>query len=497
MLLSADAAHSHRRANRDKIGQVERAQRGAVSDRESARGSLRRALRLLALTLAGLVALVVSALVVAMIAGRIRSAAALDRLRASGAPVYPADLRVAPSPIAASYDAWVQRGRDVEEPFGAFEEGRLPECADSVAVLVNASFADLALREDLQFATEDPLRAGRLTDCQRAVHRAWLAESSSTLAWATSLESSARPDWRMLLSSDLTPVELLTRAGAGSTQRAAEALSVAMLNEAWSGNSDEAVRLCARVFELADVYREAPNMLAFEMLGLQESMALSALQALVLALPSEVDLQRIEAQLDAVGAIERFRFALEGQRAQTNACFRDIADGLSPFPVETWTERLDALAVRIAADWLLSSELGRFEQQFALLGRGYAQTKPLLERMDAKRDAWLPHSPTRSSAAHDALFLAQLETNRLLCQALLIAYRDGLDAASAWARQQPDPFGTETLRVRVDADGVLTVWSVGANGSDDSAPLPPWAIEDWGIHLPPDRAIRFRPRRDR
>lgn len=475
------------------IAPMSHAQHEAARERESPR----RALRALARIVAVLLALVAIALVAVLVTGNVRRSAALERVRASGAPVYPSDLRFAPSPNAASFDAWVQREADVEESFGAFEDGLLPECTEFVAALSDTSFPDLTLREDLQFATADPLRADRLTDCQLAVHRAWLAESASTRAWAASLESGARPDWQVLLSSDLTPDTALARSGVGVTHRAAEALTVAMLDEAWNGNSEEAVRLCARVFELAGGYREAPNMLAFEMLGLQESMATSALQALVLALPPDVDLQRIEAQFDAVTAVERFRFALEGQRAQDNALFRDMAEGADPSSVETWTERLDALKVRWALDWWQWAELELDERQLALLGRRYAQARQLLEQLDAENDAWTPHSPVLSSAARDALYLAQLETTRVLRQALLIAYRDGPDAARAWARKQPDPFGTETLRERIDDDGVLTVWSVGKNGSDDGAPLPPWAIDDWGTNMPPDYAIRFRPRRVR
>jgi len=475
------------------IASMSHVQHEAALERESPR----RALRSLARILAGLLALVACAFVAVLLSGTVRRSAALERVRASGAPVYPSDLRFAPSPNAASFYAWVQREADVEESFGAFESVLLPECTDFVAALNDTSSPDLALREDLQFATADPLRAYRLTDCQRAVHRAWLAESASTRAWAASLEPGARPDWQVLLSSDFTPDTALARSGVGVTHRAAEALTVAMLNEAWNGNSEEAVRLCARVFELAVGYREAPNMLFFSALGRQESMATSALQALVLALPPDVDLQRIEAQFDAVSAVERFRFALEGQRAQDNALFRDIADGVDPFLVETWTERLDALTVRWASGWLQWAELEQDERQLALLGQRYARAKPLLEQLDAEGDAWLLPSPARSSAELHARFLAQLETTRVLRQALLIAYRDGPDAARAWTRQQPDPFGTETLRERIDDDGVLTVWSVGKNGSDDGAPLPPWTIDDWGTNMPPDHAIRFRPRRVR
>lgn len=479
------------------IPHMSHVQHEAAREVGSPRGSPLRVLRALVRIVAGLLALVACASVAVLVTGKVRRSAALERVRASGAPVYPSDLRFAPSPNAASFDAWVQREGDVEESFGAFDDGQLPECTESVAALRDTSVPDLTLREDLQFATADPLRADRLTDCQLAVHRAWLAESASTRAWAASLEPGARPDWQVLLSSDLTPNELLTRSGVGVTQRAAEALTVAMLDEAWNGNSEEAVRLCARVFELAHGFREAPNIPFFSALGLHESMATSALQALVLALAPDVDLHRIEAQFDAVPAVERFRFALEGQRAHDNALFRDIAEGADPFLLETWMERLDALKLRWASDWLQWAELEQDERQLALLGQTYARAKPLLEQLDAEGDAWLISSPARSSAELHARFLAQLETTRVLRQALLIAYRDGPDAARAWAREQPDPFGTESLRVRVDPDGVLTVWSVGTNGSDDGAPLPPWSIDDWGTNTPPDHAIRFRPRQVR
>ncbi len=470
------------------------AQQELPSASEAPRKSLRRVLRALAWTLAGLVALAGFALVAVMVTGQLRSAAALDRLRASGAPLYPEDLRFAPSPNSASFDAWVQRGREVDEQLDESEGLAPSECAEFVAALPTPLYTDLELREDFQFAIEDPHRAGRLTDCHRAVHRVWMVESASTLAWALSLESSARPDWRTTLGSSSDLRVPLTQVPVRQTNIAAEALLIAMLNEAWSGNSAEAVQLCARMFELASIYHDAPDMVTFGMIGYQESMAASALQALVLALPPGVDLQVIEAQFDATSASERFRFALEGQRASDNASYRDIADGVSRFPVETRMEQLDALAVRIAGGWLQSMDLEQYEQQFALLGRRYVDAKPVLERLAEEDTTSTRRFFHGMTALDDLRSLAHLETVRVLSKALLVAYRDGVEAARVWARTQPDPFGAGMLRARVDDDGVLTIWSVGANGRDDGAPLPPWAIEDWGPDRPPDPAIRFRPR---
>jgi hypothetical protein len=474
---------------------MEHAHQEGPSASETPRSSQRRVLRALVWTLVGLVALVGFALVAVMVTGQLRSAAALDRLRASGAPVYPEDLRFAPSPNAASFDAWEQRGREVDEQFQQVEWEALPECAGFVAALVGTHDPEWDLQEDFRFAVTDPNRAGRLTDCHRAVHQAWLAETASTLAWVSTLEPSVRPDWPARLEPGSTFGGPFVRAPAWQTATVVpNALMVAMLDEAWSGRSEEAVQLCARVFELAHLYHQAPDLPTFLLLSHHEAVALDAFQALVLALPSGVDLRPIEAQFDATSASERFQFALEGQRALGNAFFCGIADGTLELLTEEWSERLDLLALRVLGRWLQSKDLEQYEQQFALLGRRYVDTKLLLERFADEDGTSNGRFFYGRTAVDDVRSLAHLETVRVLSKALLVAYRDGVDAASAWARAQPDPFGTGMLRARIDGDGVLTIWSVGANGSDDGAPLPPWAIEDWGPDRPPDPAIRFRPR---
>jgi hypothetical protein len=466
----------------------------AQPDAPTARKSRRRVVRAIFWTVVGLVALVGFALVAVMVGGRLRSAAALDRLRASGAPVYPEDLRFAPSSNAASFDAWEQRAHEVVDQLQELEWETPPECAEFVAALPGTYNPEWDLQEDLHFAVTDPNRVGRLTDCHRAVHRKSLTENASMLRWALTLEPSARPDWRSRLRPASTLAGPVVRAPAWQTKTAADALMAAMLDEAWSGHPEEAVRLCARTFELARVYHEAPDMLDFQMLAHHEAMALNALQTLVLALPSGVDLHPIEVQFDAANASERFQFALEGQRAQENAFFRGIADGTLELPAEEWAERLELLALRVLGGWLQSTDLELYEQQLALLGRRYVDAKLLLDRLADDDSASNHRFLSGWTALDDARSLAHLETVRVLRQALVVAYRDGVDAAIAWARTQPDPFGAGTLHTRVDDDGVLTVWSIGANGSDDGAPLPPWTTADWGTYTPPDPAIRFRPR---
>ena len=88
---------------------------------------------------------------------------------------------------------------------------------------------------------------------------------------------------------------------------------------------------------------------------------------------------------------------------------------------------------------------------------------------------------------------AQLEARLLLTRAALIAHRDGFDAARAWAATQRDPFGTFPLRTRIDADGALSIWSVGPNLIDDDAPLPHWYTEDWKRELAVDVVVRCAP----
>jgi hypothetical protein len=72
-----------------------------------------------------------------------------------------------------------------------------------------------------------------------------------------------------------------------------------------------------------------------------------------------------------------------------------------------------------------------------------------------------PDVPTRLSLC------ARLEAEMSLARAALTAYREGSDAGARAATSATDPFTGKPLRSRIDPDGTLVLWSVGANLVDD------------------------------
>jgi hypothetical protein len=81
-----------------------------------------------------------------------------------------------------------------------------------------------------------------------------------------------------------------------------------------------------------------------------------------------------------------------------------------------------------------------------------------------------------------------------LARAVLLARREGAEAAIAFASATPDPFRDAPLQSRIDEDGVLVLWSVGADFVDHGG-RDAWNEYDEGFgwqQVPPDIVWRVR-----
>ena len=61
----------------------------------------------------------------------------------------------------------------------------------------------------------------------------------------------------------------------------------------------------------------------------------------------------------------------------------------------------------------------------------------------------------------------ELDARIALARIALVAYRSGVEAACAFARGCIDPFDGLPLRCSQGSDGLLMIWSVGADGIDE------------------------------
>lgn len=436
------------------------------------------------------VVLVIVAAVVAFRA-RLRWSEIIEReiaaIEATGAPVWPEDLVTEPSSGAPWWSAIDADAAPI------FDLGLMDPA--TVKVLLerpDAEFApfDRPLLEALDALYVEVAAEGGSSD------DVWYLGDGSL--WPSGLDDAPWSDRRVLIArieaaGDRSVVDVARAACGGSTfdarawiegwlagdepipapdramvvVRAQKALARRAWLAALDGDEETAVECVRLGFCVARAYERTPGHFHGIVWMLQSSYAIGSLVVVTNILPA-VDLQDFEEDLAALDPRERMVRLLVEQRAICHRVFTtdfvdfdDAGSWLSPMQSLVWRlyERYDHVLYLETYAQLLDAVVGpavdargALEQIDAeLWGETYALRTQLL--MPPATDIW-------TSAMG-------VEVTVTLARAVLLARREGPDAARAWIAAQEDPFSGAPYRVATADDGSLKAWSVGADGVDD------------------------------
>jgi hypothetical protein len=447
--------------------------------------------KVLVLSLGAIAVLMGVSVLAVRIRGRARRDAAIERLRASGAPVLPGDIRFPEPAPGCDPLEWIERYR-VYEAREAAPVSSLPECEGSRGSLADGS-AEFEFLEDLGRALDDPRRARELTPCQRAAGRSLIAADAEVLALALEVDELGEVDWKELVADGTEFEDLLPDSFVASAHGHVQSLVDAAWEAADRGAFDEALRHLESLGKAASFHRHAPHVIGVQTWIFAQQSALLGIRRVLQLAPPGLDLSALDSLLEEQPAAERIRFAVEGERAIGNRIFEAIRNrrhGFDELAELPWLERC---AVDLMLDHGQANYLDRFERALAALHRGLVKAKPALEALDAEESAGYDLITNLLCPRFSGLveYGSQLEVYRALTRARVLAYRDGTEAGLAWLASRTDPFGGAPFRHRREADGVVTMWSVGPDLVDDGAPDPPPKDEP-----APDLVVRFRAAED-
>ncbi len=501
--------------------------RGMDASLEAKAGRKRpRVPRALAWILAGLVVFVLlvlggRSLLVGMYRGRVEDE--LERIRAAGDPVLPEDL-VVPDPgegedalawLAALEEArasritWIEDHlRDVEQFELLMEEVRESEVpAEHIALLDEIRLLHDELGGNQEaidrfwtgFRTKHNDSDASFTRQECTVLRAIEVGARIHPEDLDTLRTGVRLDMARLLEGILEDLDFAATEQPTDIHPALPTGLLVLTDlgglavvAAHQGRADEALDRLELALRAAELCEDVPWLYVGHDLWLL--LASSAVQAVVptaAGLPPGTDLGAIEARLAELDPRANLVRAMRGERALGNrvfASFRAHAGGSGPFS-EGQLSRLLA-GMFFARDHAIYLELMRDAIQLA-----ESPPHEVLRARDCWRariepsPRWAPLSSMLVPMSDvDDEFARSLEASILFARGALIVRREGLEAGLAWIDARTDPFDGSPLRHRVDEDGTVVLWSVGADGVDDSGVG--WD-EDWGCMR--DVVLRFRP----
>jgi hypothetical protein len=447
--------------------------------------ALTRTLVWLALSIAIVgVAGVVAALVLRS-TGRKRRDEALERIRARGEPMKVIDAVRPPSGTGEDPGAWMKSFDDL--PYAEVDVSALPECAH----LIRPGKDNSELIADLRYQWLDPSRIDRPTPCELAVLRRMAEVSPADLAKALEVERYRNLDWSRTVVDDGTMDALLPRAPYPGAVGVVEQMTQAALVAASRGNLEEAVRRLDLAQRGAALLEDSPFLLAYQAWTFCQTEVCCATVRVASLVPPGSEFDSIAARLSAVDPRAQLQRAILGDRALGIQIFAAIHSGDHGF--EGFAE-YSGLARFVQRLWFEHDEADYLEEMEHAVA---AASQP---HAIGGETTWKPRFYNIVSAMlmprwnGQIANAAELEARLLLTRAALLAHRDGFDAARAWAGTQLDPFAKLPLRTRIDADGALSIWSVGPNLIDDDAPLSLWYTEDWNREPALDVLVRCAPR---
>jgi hypothetical protein len=235
---------------------------------------------------------------------------------------------------------------------------------------------------------------------------------------------------------------------------------------ALENHTDEAVTRLRSAFRGTNTVEGGPwlaGMLVWES-SVRE--ALVGLRAMLQRIPGGIDLHDLETDLDPEKPRRYLIQAFQGDRAFENRIYAHLYGrfGRSDQAQSSWRTlaRLPfaSLGLRDQAIYL---ELMEKEIEGAKLPYWSWKEREGRNPEPFKRDRTAPLSTMLSLLISDRIDgSAGLEAEILLARAALAAYHGGVEAGVRKASSSTDPFSGQALQSRIDPDGTLVLWSVGA-----------------------------------
>lgn len=438
-------------------------------------------------------------------AGARRLETELAALRSAGQPCWPSDFGVATKPVGVrTVEAWLSqldeaalREPEVPAAAAAFAYG-----APSLSMVVRAGMAPPAprpvpapgpiarevqadpacatvveqlggdpelLSEWLESILDDPLALRGGSSC--AVLALDTRASSSGVLELAEAACTLRPADTAAWFEEMERVdEPLVPRFAHPASFAVAALAERALARALSGEQDAAISALDSALCACDSIAELHWEQAYEQWRQCELRLLEAIGRCLSFVDPGRGLGKVEAHLAGLDARSRYLASLDGDRAlslrvyerhragKTTGILALDRDGLRAPPVLTSPlllhETADLLAdFRTYREWSArpphaAGPLPRPQENSLFSG---AVLSPWLEsRWSGEGHPW-----------------GDVEARAALVRLAITARRDGAAAASAAAATFVDPFSGSPLRTRVEGNGTLVIWSVGADGRDD------------------------------
>jgi hypothetical protein len=490
--------------------------------------SRRKAWRWIAILIVAWIVIVTVSFILVRASGERRREEALERLRASGAAVLPEELPTRPVRGGTAPTAWLARGvaeigddpyaqfeymarpmpfapgsRVVVTPAALFAHARAsgPRICDTSTLSSDGCKAWLAelssdqeqFRAAISAALFDPAEMARRRECWiEVLVRTWKLDQGvdpgldacsvaqlELLRVLEDSELSGQP--RPFLATVQMPSLAHLQSLAG---RLVAAGQVAALR----GDAEASVRAFEAALCAASLPAELPWVEAYDLWARATCDALDGFVVGLSALPRDADLSRLRAMLDELRPRDRWLAALEGERALGNRVYVEIGNGGA-----TSDAGEPLMAGLVYSAWGGHDQaafLAHWERLLEAARRTPAESRaaggaPEIPGAMPISGAWF------AAISADPAQWAEVQARIELCELAMVARTDGVDAARAACAGAVDPFDDAPIRERVEKDGSLTLWSVGANGLDDRGVLPKPVPYGWTA--PPDIVVRVLP----
>lgn len=420
------------------------------------------------------VAAVIAAFVVRS-SGRRRRDEALARIRDRGEPMRITEGMTAPSRTGQDPVAWL---KSIDKlPYVEVDLASLPECSE----LLTRDKSGDDLGNEMERNWFEPTRIDPPAPCEIAFLRRQLELNPEHLTVAMAVDDCAPIDWTRVFADDGTVESITTRGPIPGEIDGVDLLTKGALDAAIHGQYEAAVRRLELAQRAASLFEDAPYSLGFLCWAVCQTNICNACARLAPMLPREVELARLEATLAKIEPRSRLRRALLGDRACGEGVFEALRNGTHGFEA---FERQSDLPWFIERTWFEHDEADYLEEMERAIAAA-SQPHAVGGETVWNRRFYSCVSALMLPRWNEAIEIATtLEARLLTTRAACMARREGFDAARAWAQAQRDPFRDGPLETRVDGDGALSIWSVGSNGVDDGAPLPPWDREKFGTRIP-------------
>lgn len=461
------------------------------TDRKRRRWPVRIAIAGAVIVAIGLVGLAAFA-----VTGWLRERRAIDAIRARGEPLSAAEIVFPAGAPPTDLLERVRRFRDAdgEAPTFGFRhasklgellaELRAAEAWSAAAIAVERldCFGDDARSaDDIARAVEarlaDPRRAREITECERRFVLARGSVAEPLLALALDVcraehdtGERATREWSPRdgpgPGGDRTPTSLLP---------AVRIVAHVAVARAVEGRTSEALELVELALRGANRLRGWPSLFGYSFANAARSEALQALRAILPSLPDDADLARIDAELAAIDPPAELERAVVCERAFGNETFTALRDG------RLLGEEVSPGAPTGFFDFLLVSTLGHDRANYLeRMSAAVAWARRPLADVETEVAALERSGSLASKASVLSMLLvprfgtllngsSRVQASTALARAAIRARAEGAAAGIRAAAATADPFGTASLRARLDADGTLVLWSFGSNFVDDGA----------------------------